>query len=107
MKYNAFKACDEVMGSVSGAPEPGDSMKSYTSESLQAMFFNDEICVKDYLHGSEEKRKTLPGANLFKQVLFAENHFEVGEKYIEFVKFSCRKSQICTTLCSFVHLTPM
>ena len=39
MKYNAFKACDEVTGSVSGAPEPGDSMKSYTSESLASNVF--------------------------------------------------------------------
>ena len=27
---------------------------------------------------------------------FVENHVELGEKYIEFVKFACRKSEICT-----------
>ena len=73
---------------VSGAPAPGGFSKSYTSDLLEDLFFNDENYVKDYLHASEEKRKTLPGTNVFKQVtLSSESHFEVGDKYIEFVKF--------------------
>ena len=31
---------------------------------------------------------------------FVENHFEIGEKYIEFVKFACQKSEMCT-FCSY------
>ena len=86
---------------VNGAPAPGGFSKSYTSDPLEDMFFNDENYVKDYLHASEEKRKKLPGANFFKQVTFSsESRFEVGEKYIEFVKFSCTKSQTECSFCS-------
>ena len=96
MKFNAFKVCDELTDRINGAPAPGGFMKAYTSVPCDEMFFNDEDYVKDYLHATEQKRKSLPGANYFNQVMsFVETHFECGEKYIEFVKFSCTKSEVC------------
>jgi hypothetical protein len=44
----------------------------------------------EYLHGSEQRRQTLPGSNYFNKIKsFGESHCLLGEKHIEFVKFSC------------------
>ena len=96
MKHNAFKVCDELTDRIIGAPAPDGFMKAYTSAPSEEMFFSDDDYVKEYLNKSEQKRKDLPGANYFISYEYVENHFELGEKYIQFVKFACRKSEICT-----------
>lgn len=42
-----------------------------TSVPSEKMFFNDEDFVKDYLHATEQKRKSfaLPGADYFNKVI--------------------------------------
>ena len=67
MKYYAFKVCDELTDHINGAPAPSGFMKAYTSAPSKEMFFSDEDYVKEYLHMSEQKRKDLPGANIFQQ----------------------------------------
>jgi len=70
-----------------------------TSVPSEKMFFNDEDFVKDYLHATEQKRKSfaLPGADYFNKVISFNcwNPLWDCGKYIEFVKFSCRKSDAC------------
>ena len=64
------------------------------------MFFCNKKYAWEYLHASEQGRQTLPGSNYFYKIKsFGENHCLLGEKYIEFVKFSCsepEKSEYCS-----------
>ena len=96
MEYNAFKVCDEITLRTDGAPAPGGYMKAFTSEHLGDMFFCNETYAREYLHSSEQGRQTLPGSNYFNKIKsFGENHCLLGEKYIEFVKFSCSEPDKC------------
>lgn len=101
MKYNAFKVCDEITLRTDGAPAPGGYMKAFTSEGSDDMFFCNEKYAWDYLHASEQRKSTLPGRNYFDKVkTFGENHCKLGEKHIEFIKFSCKipdKCEYCST----------
>lgn len=48
------------------------------------------------LHATEQRRQALPGSNYFNKIKnFGENHCQLGEKHIEFVKFSCAEPEKC------------
>jgi hypothetical protein len=71
-------------------------MKAFTSEQLDDMFFCNGKYAWEYLHASEQRRQTLPGSNYFNKIKnFGENHCLLGEKHIEFVKFSCDEPDKC------------
>ena len=96
MEYNVFKVCDEITLRTDGAPAPGGYMKAFTSEQLDDMFFCNGKYAWEYLHASEQRRQTLPGSNYFNKIKnFGENHCLLGEKHIEFVKFSCDEPDKC------------
>ena len=93
MKYNAYKVCDELTVRIDGAPAPGGQMKAYSSEKSENLFFNNHDYLKDYISSSDKNRMLLPGANYFKLIqTFMEQHFEVGEKYMEYVRYCCNSS---------------
>jgi hypothetical protein len=93
MKYNAYKVCDELTMRIDGAPAPDGHMKAYSSEKSENLFFNNHGYLKDYLSSSDKTRMSLPGANYFKLIqTFMEEHFEVGEKYMEYVRYFCNSS---------------
>ena len=89
MKYNAYKVCEELTVRIDGAPGPGGYMKAYTSEKNENLFFNNH----SYLSSSDKNSMSLPGCNYFKLIqTFMEQHFEIGEKYMEYVRYSCNSS---------------
>jgi hypothetical protein len=93
MKYNAYKVCDELTVRIDGAPAPGGHMKAYSSEKSENLFFNNHGYLKDYISSSDKTRMSLPGANYFKLIqTFMEQHSEVGEKYMEYVRYCCNSS---------------
>ena len=90
MKYNAFKVCDELSLRIDGAAGPNNYMKAYTSQKSEDLFFNNHANLKKYLAASEKNRVSLPGSHYFKLLQgFIQSHFEIGEKYIEFLRHSC------------------
>lgn len=93
MEYNAYKVCDELTLRIDGAPAPGGHMKAYSSEKCENLFFNNHGYLKDDISSSDKTRVSLPGANYFKLIqTFMDQHFEVGEKYMEYVKYCCNCS---------------
>ena len=90
MEFNTYKVCEELTMKINGARAPGGYMKCYTSQKLDDMFFNDQLYLSKYLSATETKRQTLPGANNYKKIEeFLRRHCEKGQKYIEYLKFSC------------------
>ena len=67
--------------------------KAYTSQKNEDLFFNDHQRLKEFISATERDRKSIPGYHYFKKVLaFMKNHFEIGEKYLEYVRHSCADS---------------
>ena len=65
-------------------------MKAYTSERNEYLFFNNHQLLKNYVAASENTRMALPGSHYFKMLeTFIEKHFEIGEKYLEYVRYAC------------------
>lgn len=90
MKYNAFKVCDELRFHIEGAPASGGFMKAYTSQTNEYFYFNNHQHLKKYLAASENAKIALPGSHYFKMVQdFIEKHFDIGEKYLEYVRYAC------------------
>ena len=90
MEFNSYKVCEELTMRINGARAPGGYMKCYTSQKLDDMLFNDQLYLSKYLSATETKRQTLPGANYYKKIEeFLRSHCEKGQKYIEYLKFSC------------------
>ena len=90
MEYNAFKVCDELCCRIDGAPAPNGYMKAYTSQKNENLFFNNHQRLKEYINASEKERKSIPGSHYSKKVeTFMDTHFEIGEKYLEYVRHSC------------------
>jgi hypothetical protein len=90
MKFNAFKVCNELMFRIEAVPAPGGYMKAYTLERNEYLFFNNHQLSKNYVAASENTRMALPGSHYFKMLeTFIEKHFEIGEKYLEYVRYAC------------------
>ena len=80
MEYNGFKVCDDLTCRIDGAPVPNGYMKSYTFQKNEKLFFSNSS-------------ESVPGCHYFKKVHdFIDIHFEVGEKYMEFVRYCCSDS---------------
>jgi hypothetical protein len=96
MKYNAFKVCDELTCRIDGATAPGGFMKAFTSSDANELFFNNHNCLKAYLAMSDNAENPCPGRNYFDMLKkFKEQHIDLGEKYVEFVKCNCSNCQHC------------
>ena len=83
---------------INGAPAPGGFIRTYTSENSENQFFNNHDVLKIYLNSnqSDKENKKCPGKNYFENInLFIENHFDVVEKYLEYLKSVCDNSMCC------------
>jgi hypothetical protein len=100
MKHNAFKVCEELTYQIDGATAPGGFMKAYTSQDSDDLFFNNHDHLKAFLSTTDIKgdKKQCPGWNYFTMLkTFFDQHVEVGEKYMEYVKCTCEHCEICAT----------
>lgn len=99
MKFNAFKVCEEVAQRIDGEVAPQGFMKAYCTEDLKDLFFWDTRYLRDYLANKDAKNsKTMPGSHYYKSLqAFMDQHTRKGEKYLEYLKFSCKDNgHICT-----------
>ena len=70
---------------------PGGFIKMYTSKYSENQFFNNHDVLTIY----KENKKCL-GKNYFESIsLFIKNHFDVGIKYLEYLKSACDNSMYC------------
>ena len=77
MKYNAFKVCEEASQRVDGGVAPGGYIKGWVTPDEDSLFFWDQKHLHHYLANKDN---------------FMKNHFVMGEKYSEFLKFSCQET---------------
>ena len=77
MKYNAFKVCEEVSQRVDAGVAPGGYIKAWVTPDEDSLFFWDQKHLHHYLANKDN---------------FMKNHFVMGEKYSEFLKFSCQET---------------
>ena len=80
---------------MNGAPAPGGFIKAYVSKSSEKLFFNNHEDLKTYINSSQSKKDSnqCPGLNYFKRLSrFIENHFDIGEKYLEYIKSNCKEN---------------
>ena len=62
-------------------------MKSYTSQKNEELFFSNHQRMEEFLGATKKERESVPGCHYFKKV-----QVEVGEKYMEFVRYCCSDS---------------
>ena len=68
-------------------------MSGFTSEPLEEQFYWDTKYLTEYLAASKSNRQKLPGHSYYSKVeKFIEQHFEIGELYMEYVKCACQAS---------------
>ena len=94
MKYNAFKVCEEVSHRVDGGVAPGGYIKAWVTPDEDSLFFWDQKRLHHYLANKDNQSEvSIPGENYYRKVEnFMKNHFVMGEKYSEFLKFSCQET---------------
>ena len=100
MHKNASGVFKEITLRMDGAPAPGGFLKAFVSHDKENMFSTDEMFWKNYLFSLENKTIVLPDGSYYKMLEhFKDSHFEIGEKYGEYVKAAC--NGLGEELCSF------
>ncbi len=67
-----------------------EAKKELRLKAKDFLFFNNHQRLKEYINASQKERKSIPGSHYFKKVqTFMDTHFEIGEKYLEYVRHSC------------------
>ena len=103
MRKNAFGVCKEITLRMDGATAPGGFLKAFVSNDKEDMFFTDHEFLKNYLVSPENKKAALPDGSYYKMLeQFKDSHFEIGEKYAEYVKGAC--NGLGGGLCSFCEV---
>ena len=102
MEYNAYKVCEEISSRIDGARGPGGYLKCYVSVKADELFFSDHEYLSNYIATSDRKKHFVLGGCYHKKLEdFIKLHCEKGEKYMEFLKFSCAKATDVTSPCNF------
>ena len=96
MKYNTFKVCEEVSQRVDRGVAPGGCIEVWVTLDEDSLFFWDQKHLHHYLANKDNQSEvSIPGENYYvnyKVENFMKNHFIKGEKYSEFLKFSCQET---------------
>ena len=90
MKYNAFKVCEEASQRVDGGVAPGGYIKGWVTPDEDSLFFWDQKHLHPYLTNKDNQSEvSIPGETYYRKIKkYMKNHFIMGEKYREFLKFS-------------------
>ena len=98
MKKNAWKVCEEVVTRVDDAPGPGqkDYIKAFQTPEKNKMFFWDKQYLLDYIHKPKSQKSAAPGHGYYSKIeKFMSDHFEIGELYIEYIRYGCDDPDEC------------
>jgi len=99
MKKNVSATCKDLASRVQDSPGPKgtfDVMSGFTSAPREEMFYTDGEYFQSYIQAPKTKRSNLPGHGYFSKVLnFFDNHFEMGELYMEYIRGACSKNGLC------------
>ena len=106
MERNAWKVAKEVAERINHEPGPaGDFIHSFLTPERSSQFFFNTQQLRQFVSSSEAKRNNVPGGAYFKKITtIIEEHMEVGELYLEYVKGNCQKTK--GTMCEFCTKFP-
>ena len=108
MKYNAFKVAKEVSSRIDGSTAPGGYFSAYPSQISEDSFFSDGEFLNTYVNKkSNAAKESCAGSGYYSKLSkFMDDHFFVGLKYVEFIKFSCSEDSSLAA-CSFCTKHPL
>ena len=104
MRHNVKMVCKDLEARIDGSPGPsGTYLKAETTPYLNELYFNDSEYLKSYIASPKGNSSCLPGNNNYKKLeTFISLHFELGEKYMEYIK--CTPTN--TSSCEFCDIHP-
>eukprot|EP00112_Aurelia_sp_Birch-Aquarium-sp1_P004821 Seg1546.11 transcript_id=Seg1546.11/GoldUCD/mRNA.D3Y31 product="hypothetical protein" protein_id=Seg1546.11/GoldUCD/D3Y31 len=98
MKFNAYKVSNEVSQRIDGAVAPDGYLKSFVTNDEKSLFFWDQHHLKQFTERKQDE--IVPGHNYYLKVEnFMELHVRSGEKYFEFIKYSCQNGDASCDFC--------
>ena len=117
MEQNAWRVARDVAERINHEPGPaGDYMQSFVTPPKSKQFFFNTEQLRQFGAAPDSKKKEIPGCAYFKKITsFMQDHVEVGELYLEYVKCdgqqknsenSCEFCQLNPASCSKVERVP-
>ena len=93
MESNAFRVATDLACRVDDAPGPGgDFMKAHVTPKQDRQFFFDKAYLDRFVAASKSQKTAVPGhAYYMKLQQFIDNHYEIGDLYMEYLKFNCKE----------------
>mgnify|MGYP002804378268 CR=1 FL=1 len=80
-------------------------MHSFLAPTRNLQFFFNTQHLRKFVSSSEARQNDVPGTAYFKKITqFIEEHMEVGELYLEYIKENCLKSK--GSMCEFCTKFP-
>ena len=106
MERNAWEVAKEVAERINHEPGPaGDFMQSFLTPKLDSQFFFNTQQLRQFVSSSVARQNDVPGSAYFKKItVFIQEHMEVGELYLEYIKGNCQ--EIKGNMCEFCTKFP-
>ena len=91
MSKNAWIVANALVKRIDGAPVLSEYINCKLSAKPNEMFFFNKEYLVEYQHATAEvKKMKVPGSEYMEKVLkFFEQHYKVGELFMEYVKHAC------------------
>ena len=90
MEKNAWNVTHQLVDRLDGAPVLSELIRSLPSLKSNRQFFFNKDRLKKFSAAPETTKMSLPGSYYFKKIFdFFEDHYEVGELYMEYKRDSC------------------
>ena len=93
VEKNVWRACFELSLIIDDEPGPSKNsfLTSAVTPSKEKYFFTDKDYLTEFYSKSETQRITIPGHPYYNKLqCFIDNHFEIGELYLEYLKGDCK-----------------
>lgn len=106
MERNAWRVAKDVTERIQGEPGPGgDFIQAFVTPRKEDQFFFNTEQLKQFVSTAESKQEGVPGYAYFKKIdAFIEQHVQVGELYLEYMKGDCQQNS--GVLCEFCTKFP-
>ena len=105
-EQNAWTVAWNVFERINHGPGPaGDYMQLFLTPHKNAQFFFNTEQLRQFVSAPDSKKKDITGSAYFKKInTFMEEHVQVGEPYLEYIKGDCQNKN--NTLCGFCAKFP-
>ena len=101
---NAWIVVNELVKRIDGAPVLGEYINAKLSDTTGKLFFFNKDLLLEYQNcTTEEKRKAVPGSGYIEKILlFLTQHYQMGELFIQYIKYACTNEKGST--CEYCNI---